>query len=82
MSLILVVSGSEIGLLVAFDDDEPGTLNSHLTYTILSQDPPSESPTFSIDAASGKIQALRMLQRKDQQVYHLNVEVNDPGNTP
>ncbi|XP_074540100.1 cadherin-17 [Halichoeres trimaculatus] len=73
--------GSEIGLLEAHDDDEPGTLNSHLTYTIVSQEPPSESPVFAIDASSGRIQALRMLQRKEQQIYHLNVEVNDPAFT-
>ncbi|XP_034553892.1 cadherin-17 [Notolabrus celidotus] len=71
--------GSLIGQLLAHDDDEPGTMNSQLIYTILSQDPPTEPNVFSIDAASGKIQALRMLQRKDQQIFKLNVRVNDPA---
>ncbi|XP_060906554.1 cadherin-17 [Labrus mixtus] len=68
--------GSLIGQLLAQDDDEPGTLNSQLTYTIVSEDPAIKS-AFSIDDASGKIQALRMLQRKDQQLFTFNVRVND-----
>uniref|UniRef100_UPI0037E79FAD cadherin-17 n=1 Tax=Semicossyphus pulcher TaxID=241346 RepID=UPI0037E79FAD len=70
--------GSPIGDLLAYDSDEPGTLNSQLIYTILSQDPPTEPNAFSIDAASGRIQALRLLQRRDQQIFNLNVRVNDP----
>ncbi|XP_036931558.1 cadherin-17 [Acanthopagrus latus] len=66
--------GSEVGELKAHDADKEGTLNSLLTYTIES---PGGSP-FSIDAASGRIQALRSLQRRDQQVYNLNVKVKDP----
>ncbi|KAG7476020.1 cadherin-17 [Solea senegalensis] len=71
--------GSLIGQLLVHDNDKAGTLNSQLIYTITSLSPPSESSIFSIDAASGKIQALRTLQRKEQQVYHLDVQVNDPG---
>ncbi|XP_041648545.1 cadherin-17 [Cheilinus undulatus] len=69
--------GSLIGQLVAHDNDEPGTLNSQLTYTIVSQDPPTEPNAFSIDAASGRIQSLRQLQRRDQRSFNLNVKVND-----
>lgn len=76
----LVVAGSLVGDLVAHDADETGTLNSLLTYTIVSQQPPSIPNVFSIDAASGKIQALRPLQRRDHQLYRLNVKVSDPGN--
>ncbi|XP_074509842.1 cadherin-17 [Sebastes fasciatus] len=71
--------GSLVGQLLAHDDDQDGTLNAHLTYTILSQDPPTETNAFAIDADSGRIQALRSLQRKDHQVYNLNVRVNDPA---
>ncbi|XP_076009775.1 cadherin-17 [Genypterus blacodes] len=72
--------GSTIGHLVAHDDDEAGTLNALLTYTILSQEPPtSPANAFSIDDASGQIQALRSLQRKDAAEYRLAVRVNDPG---
>ncbi|KAI3361023.1 hypothetical protein L3Q82_013219 [Scortum barcoo] len=69
--------GSLVGQLLAHDDDEEGTLNAQLTYTIVSQSPATSSKAFSIDAASGKIQALRSLQRKDQQVYNLSVRVSD-----
>ncbi|KAK2844546.1 hypothetical protein Q5P01_011205 [Channa striata] len=69
--------GSPIGQLLAYDDDEEGTLNSLLTYSILSQEPPTTPNAFSIDA-SGKIQSLRLLQRKDHKIYNLNVRVNDP----
>ncbi|XP_068426574.1 cadherin-17 [Clinocottus analis] len=69
--------GSLIGQLLAHDADQAGTLNSQLTYAIVSQEPPTATSTFSIDAASGNIQALRLLQRRDQQVYNLNVRVTD-----
>ncbi|XP_068616231.1 cadherin-17 [Brachionichthys hirsutus] len=68
--------GSLVGQLSAHDADEEGTLNAQLTYTILN--PETISNAFSIDAASGRIQALRSLQRKDQQVYNLHVRVSDP----
>uniref|UniRef100_A0A673B2G8 Cadherin domain-containing protein n=1 Tax=Sphaeramia orbicularis TaxID=375764 RepID=A0A673B2G8_9TELE len=72
--------GSLIGQLLAHDDDEPGTMNSQLTYTIHSQNPPSEpNNAFSIDSSSGRIQALQTLQRKDAQMYHLTVKVSDPA---
>ncbi|XP_073341264.1 cadherin-17 [Pagrus major] len=67
--------GSEVGNLLAHDADKEGTLNSLLTYTIVNPD----ATPFSIDAASGRIQALRSFQRRDQQVYNLNVRVNDPA---
>ncbi|XP_062255425.1 cadherin-17 [Platichthys flesus] len=71
--------GSLIGQLMAHDDDQPGTMNSHLTYTLLLEDPSTPNKVFSIDAASGRIQALSMLQRKEQKVYMLDVRVSDPG---
>ncbi|XP_060937243.1 cadherin-17 [Limanda limanda] len=73
--------GSLIGQLMAHDDDQPGTMNSHLTYTLLPEDPSTPNKVFSIDAASGRIQALSMLQRKEQQVYMLDVRVSDPGSS-
>ncbi|XP_040021999.2 cadherin-17 [Gasterosteus aculeatus] len=71
--------GSLVGLLLARDDDQAGTLNSQLTYAIVSQDPLNSANVFSIDAASGRIQVLRPLQRRDQQTFNLNVRVNDAG---
>ncbi|XP_068179858.1 cadherin-17 [Antennarius striatus] len=69
--------GSIVGQLLAHDADEEGTLNAQLTYTIMNLE--AVSNAFSIDAASGRIQALRSLQRKDQQVYNLYVRVSDPA---
>lgn len=74
-------SGSLIGQLLAHDDDEAGTLNSQLTYTIVSQDPPTTSNVLTIDSSSGEIRTLRLLRRKDQQIYNLVVRVNDQGDT-
>lgn len=65
---------------MAHDEDKNGTLNAQLTYFIVSQNPATPN-TFSIDAASGRLQTLRFLQRKDQQVYDLSVRVSDPGDT-
>jgi len=68
--------GSPIGDLLAHDADEPGTANSLITYTIMSQSP---SNAFAIDSVSGRIQALRSLQRKDATQYLLTVGVSDAG---
>uniref|UniRef100_A0A4W6CD91 RAD54 homolog B n=1 Tax=Lates calcarifer TaxID=8187 RepID=A0A4W6CD91_LATCA len=64
--------GSLVGKLLAHDIDDAETLNAQLTYTILSQNPPTTPIVFSIDAASGEIRALRSLQRKEEQAYHLS----------
>ncbi|KAM3873332.1 cadherin-17 [Diretmus argenteus] len=69
--------GSPIGQLAVHDADDAETANALLTYTILSQDPLTN--TFSIDDASGQIQARRQLQRKDAAAYHLTVRVSDPA---
>ncbi|XP_054637145.1 cadherin-17 isoform X2 [Dunckerocampus dactyliophorus] len=71
--------GSLVGQLLAHDDDEEGTLNALLTYTIVSQEPTTSLGSFAIDAASGRIQALRSLQRREHQVYKLSVRVSDPA---
>lgn len=76
-----MVAGSLIGQLLAHDDDQVGTLNSQLTFTIVSQNPLTSPDAFAIDAASGRIQALRVLQRRDHQAYDLNVRVTDLGST-
>lgn len=72
-------AGSVVGQLLVYDADEEGTLNSQLTYNITMQHPDTSPKAFSIDAASGDIQALRILQRKEQKLYDLTVRVNDPG---
>lgn len=76
----LLFLGSLVGQLLAQDKDQEGTLNSQLTYKIVSLSPSAASNTFSIDEASGRIQALRLLRRNEQKFYHLTVEVSDTGN--
>lgn len=68
--------GSPIGNLIAYDDDEEGTLNAQLTYTIVSQSPALTPSSFSIDH-TGRIQSLKMLQRKEHQIHNLVVRVSD-----
>ncbi|TKS82026.1 Cadherin-17 Intestinal peptide-associated transporter HPT-1 [Collichthys lucidus] len=68
--------GSLVGQVVAHDADDEGTLNSQLTYSF--QDPDSLASVFSIEPASGRIQALRSLQRREKQMYNFNVKVSDP----
>uniref|UniRef100_A0A8C5ECI2 Cadherin domain-containing protein n=1 Tax=Gouania willdenowi TaxID=441366 RepID=A0A8C5ECI2_GOUWI len=65
-----------VGDLMVSDADEEGTLNSQLTYTIVSQSPVTTPGTFLIDD-TGKIQSLRMLQRKEHQAYDLIIRVSD-----
>lgn len=66
--------------MLVHDADEEGTLNSQLNYIIMSQHPDTSSKSFSIDEASGNIQALRILQRMEHKLYNLTVRVSDPGN--
>lgn len=74
-----MVAGSVVGHLRVLDADEERTLNSQLSYNITAQLPDSSPRSFSIDAASGDIQAMRLLQRRDQKLYELTVRVSDPG---
>nr|XP_061789780.1 cadherin-17-like [Nerophis lumbriciformis] len=68
---------SLVGHLLAHDADEEGTLNALLTYTIMSQQPSTSPDAFTVDA-TGRIQALRSLQRRDHQMYTLDIRVSDP----
>ncbi|KAM4735247.1 cadherin-17 [Anableps anableps] len=69
--------GSSVGQLMVHDADQEGTLNSKLIYTIISQDPSNLPDSFSIDETSGEIKSLRLLQRREQKVYNLDVRVSD-----
>uniref|UniRef100_H3DLZ2 Cadherin 17, LI cadherin (liver-intestine) n=1 Tax=Tetraodon nigroviridis TaxID=99883 RepID=H3DLZ2_TETNG len=70
--------GSVVGQLLVYDADEEQTLNSQLTYAIVRQLPDPRRRPFSIDAASGEIQVLRVLQRKELKLYELTVNASDP----
>lgn len=66
---------------MAHDADKEGTLNSLLTYKLLSQTPPMPSDRmFNIDQVRGSIQvAKHYFRRKDVPQYHLKVSVTDGG---
>lgn len=73
--------GSHIGDLLVYDADKANTLNSLLTFKLLSQSPiiPSDG-LFSIDQMHGRIQvAKHNFRRKDVPQYHLKVSVADEG---
>nr|XP_054597154.1 cadherin-17 [Nothobranchius furzeri] len=71
--------GSLVGQLLARDDDQEGTMNSQLTFAFEPQTASTASSSFVIDEASGRIQSLRFLRRKEQQVYTFSVRVSDSG---
>lgn len=78
---IVGYSGSQIGDLLVHDADEENTINSLLTYKLLSQTPSSPSEgMFSIDQIHGRIQvAKHNFRRKDVPQYHLKISVTDGG---
>nr|XP_056710867.1 cadherin-17 [Euleptes europaea] len=72
--------GNDIGILMASDRDEEGTLNSRLKYLIVEQSPQIPSKDmFRIEYESGKFQLLRSeLNRRVASNYSVKVEVADP----
>ncbi|KAF4075931.1 hypothetical protein AMELA_G00224540 [Ameiurus melas] len=71
--------GSHIGDLLVHDADKEKTMNSLLTFKLLSQRPTNPSDgMFIIDQALGSIQvAKHNFRRKDVPQYHLKVSVTD-----
>lgn len=63
------------------DSDKENTLNSLLTYKLLSQTPTSPfDGMFKIDETRGRIQvAKHNFRRRDVPQYHLKVSVTDGG---
>lgn len=71
--------GKTIGVLPAHDSDEENTLNSLLSYTLLSQTPaqPFEK-MFAIDQVNGEIKVVNQnFQRKKVSQYELTFSVTD-----
>lgn len=73
--------GNLIGVLPAHDSDEENSLNSLLTYTLLSQTPTKPSDKmFIIDQVNGEIKvANKNFQRKEVSQYELIFNVTDQG---
>ncbi|KAI4883631.1 hypothetical protein NFI96_012928, partial [Prochilodus magdalenae] len=69
------VAGGHVGDLLAHDMDQEDTLNSLLSYKLISQSP---AQMFSIDETQGKISVLKSgFRRKDVPQYVLKIGVTD-----
>uniref|UniRef100_A0A8C1YI84 Cadherin 17, LI cadherin (liver-intestine) n=1 Tax=Cyprinus carpio TaxID=7962 RepID=A0A8C1YI84_CYPCA len=75
--------GNPVGVLPAHDNDEEGTLNSFLDYTLLSQMPPKPfGNMFTINQNNGEIKvANKNFQRKEVPQYELTISVTDRVHT-
>lgn len=66
--------GEQLLQVTAFDDDEPGTPNSAVSYRLL-----NELPEFTIEEKTGIIRLMRDLDRERQDLYELLVVAEDSG---
>jgi hypothetical protein len=66
--------GEEILQGTAFDEDEPGSPNSVISYRLL-----NDSPEFRMDDGTGTIRLIRDLDRERQDLYELLVVAEDGG---
>ncbi|XP_055077211.1 uncharacterized protein LOC117394136 isoform X3 [Periophthalmus magnuspinnatus] len=81
-----ISEASEKGTLVmkvqGKDDDEPGTINSELHYSIISQKPEGEL-MFTIDEKTGELRVKEpTLDRETYEFYKLVIQVRDMGGGP
>ncbi|XP_077963642.1 desmoglein-2-like protein isoform X4 [Gasterosteus aculeatus] len=66
--------------IVAKDDDQAGTINSEISYSIISQEPAGDGHMFTIDKKTGKIHVKEAtLDRETQDFYTLIVKGIDLG---
>ncbi|KAJ8288410.1 hypothetical protein COCON_G00010690 [Conger conger] len=73
--------GSQIGAIGGYDLDEENSVNSLLSYQLLTHEPTSSSgPVFRVDGLSGNIQVASILPKRTEiPEYHLTVQVSDQG---
>ncbi|XP_062419458.1 desmoglein-2-like protein [Pungitius pungitius] len=66
--------------IVAKDDDQAGTINSEISYSIISQEPAGDGHMFTIDRKTGKIHVKEAtLDRETHDFYTLIVKGIDLG---
>ncbi|XP_031733579.1 uncharacterized protein LOC116400073 [Anarrhichthys ocellatus] len=64
----------------AKDDDQPGTINSEIAYSIISQEPAGTGHMFTIDRKTGKLSVKQAtLDRETHDFYKLVVQGTDLG---
>jgi hypothetical protein len=66
--------GEEILQVTAFDENEPGSPNSVISYRLL-----NDSPEFRMDDGTGTIRLIRDVDRERQDLYELLVVAEDGG---
>ncbi|KAG9339392.1 hypothetical protein JZ751_023785, partial [Albula glossodonta] len=72
--------GSQVGVLGVHDIDEENSLNSLLSYQLLSHQPDISGHMFTVEPISGRIQVAKTpLKRKEVPEFHLTVKVSDKG---
>lgn len=59
------------------DDDQPGTINSTISYSIISQEPEGLSHMFRIDEQTGKLYVKK--PALDREVRHLQSSLHNMG---
>ena len=74
-----VVPGTEIGVIEAFDADQPNTPNSQITFSISSGNP---DQYFSINAVTGVLSASNTMGRIPPSDYTLTITASDSGSPP
>ncbi|XP_013921052.1 PREDICTED: cadherin-17-like [Thamnophis sirtalis] len=72
--------GNLIGIVVASDNDEKGSLNSRLKFSLMDQTPKiPQDNLFRIELGTGSVHLLKSeLNRQVVQNYYLQVNVTDP----
>ncbi|XP_043946192.1 cadherin-like protein 26 isoform X2 [Protopterus annectens] len=74
-----IAQGVAVARVIATDRDEPGTPNSAVIYSIVSQNPPSTINEFKIDPNIGTISFKGCLKYEDAKKYKVLVQARDDG---
>ncbi|XP_054646035.1 desmoglein-2.1-like [Dunckerocampus dactyliophorus] len=75
--------GTFVMQIIGKDDDQAGTINSEIAYSIISQVPEGPAPMFTIDKKTGKLYVQNpILDRETNDFYKLVIEGADLGGAP
>ncbi|XP_029355863.1 desmoglein-4-like [Echeneis naucrates] len=72
--------GTFVMQVIGRDNDQAGTINSQISYSIVSQEPEGTGPMFSIDEKTGKMYVKEAtLDRETHDIYKLTIKGIDFG---
>uniref|UniRef100_A0A665U6I7 Si:ch73-74h11.1 n=1 Tax=Echeneis naucrates TaxID=173247 RepID=A0A665U6I7_ECHNA len=75
-----ITEASKEGIVIGRDNDQAGTINSQISYSIVSQEPEGTGPMFSIDEKTGKMYVKEAtLDRETHDIYKLTIKGIDFG---